>query len=123
VGEVDFMGLANRGREVVRGGGGEMAFLDLWMGLWLSLDGAEMAFLDLWKDRTVVHSAAATAAAHSVVVAPAHDTHLSLLFLAGQRIYTACRCDADISEMPRFERRPVRVGGATGQLWRPTTYR
>jgi hypothetical protein len=36
VGEVDGIILAHRGREVlVRGGGGEVAFLDLWMGLWL----------------------------------------------------------------------------------------
>jgi hypothetical protein len=33
VGEVDGVVLAHRGREVVRGGGGEMAFLDLWMGM------------------------------------------------------------------------------------------
>jgi hypothetical protein len=33
--EVDGMALADREREVVRGGGGEVVFLDLWVGLWL----------------------------------------------------------------------------------------
>jgi hypothetical protein len=63
---------------------------------------------------SAAHSVAATSAAHSAVVAPAQDTPPSLLFLAGSRIYTACRCDAGVSEIPRFERRPVRVRGATG---------
>jgi hypothetical protein len=34
-GEVDGVLVAHRGCEVVRGGGGEMIFLNLWMGLWL----------------------------------------------------------------------------------------
>jgi hypothetical protein len=46
-----------------------------------------------------------------------------LLFLAGQRIHTTGRCDADVSEIPRLKRRPVRVGGATGRPWGPTTRR
>jgi hypothetical protein len=46
-----------------------------------------------------------------------------LLFLAGQRIHTAGRCDADVSEIPRLKRRPVRVGGATGRPWGATTRR
>jgi hypothetical protein len=70
------------------------------------------------KERAVVHSAAATAAAHSAVVAPAHDTPspYSSSQVSG---YTP---QVDAVQMyprsPRFERRPVRVGGATGQLWR-----
>jgi hypothetical protein len=35
VGEGGGMLIAHRGREGVRGGGGEMVFLDLWVGLWL----------------------------------------------------------------------------------------
>ena len=46
-----------------------------------------------------------------------------LLFLAGQRIHTAGRCDADRFEMPCIKRRPGRVGGATGRPWGPTTRR
>jgi hypothetical protein len=50
--------------------------------------------------------------------------HTRLLrFLAGQRIHTAGRCDADRLEMPRLKRRPVRVGDATGRPWGPTTPR
>jgi hypothetical protein len=59
----------------------------------------------------------------AAAVAPAHHTPAYPLFLAGQRIYDGGGCDAGISEIPRFKRRQVRVGGATGQCWRPATHR
>jgi len=75
------------------------------------------------RERAVVHSAAATAPALAAAVTPTHRTPSCPSLLAGQRIYDGDGCDADISEIPRFKRRPVRVGGATGQCWRPTTHR
>jgi hypothetical protein len=71
----------------------------------------------------VVHSAAATTSALAAAVAPAHHTQSYTSPLAGQRMYDGGGCDADISEIPRFKRRLVRVGGATERPWGPTTRR
>ena len=46
-----------------------------------------------------------------------------LRFLAGQRICTEGRCNAGTTEIPRLERRPVRVEGATGRPWGATAHR
>ena len=75
-------------------------------------------------ERAAVHSAAATWGRALDKGQHEHITHPPTpLFLAGQRIYDGSGCEADISEIPRFKRRPVRVGGATGQCWRPATHR
>jgi hypothetical protein len=100
-----------------------MMFLGLWM-----LDGAAVVGVGGRREgateRAVMHSAAATTApAITALIALAHDTLSHPPLLAGQRIYTGDRCDADRSKMPCLERRPVRVGCATGQLWGPTTRR
>ena len=75
------------------------------------------------RERAVVHSAAATAPALAAAVAPAHRTPSCPSLLAGQRMYDGGGCDADISEIPRFKRRPVRVGGATGRPWGAIAHR
>ena len=69
------------------------------------------------------HSAAATAPAIAALIAPTHDTLSPSTFFGGQRIYTGARCDVDMFEIPRLKRRPVRLGGATGKLWDPSTRR
>ena len=71
----------------------------------------------------MVHSAAATAPAIAALIAPTHDTLPPSAFFGGQRIYTGARCDADMFEIPGLKRRPVRIGGATGKLWDPSTRR
>jgi hypothetical protein len=73
--------------------------------------------------RTAVIYCTCIASALAAAVAPAHHTPSHPLFLAGQRMYDGGGCDADISEIPRFKRRSVRVGGATGHCWRPATHR
>ena len=53
-----------------------------------------------------------------------HSRHTpSICFFAGQRICTPGGCDADMFEIPGLKRRPVRIGGATGKLWGPSTRR
>jgi hypothetical protein len=56
------------------------------------------------------------------------STSHTLLPFAPRSQVSGCMSAVDvmriyISEIPRFKRRPVRVGGATGQCWRPATHR
>jgi hypothetical protein len=120
VGVGDSMVLAHRGHEVARGGGGEMAFLDLWMGLrcWESVGVERERRRGRWCTRQQPQRPR-TRRLNSTNTPRSRP----LRFLTGQRIHTTGRCDADRSEIPRLKRRPGRVGGATGQPWGPTARR
>ena len=105
---------------MVRGGGGEMACLDLWMGLWRceSVGGERERRRRRWRtrqqpDRTRTRRLNSTNTPHT----------RPLLFIAGQRIHIVSQCDGGTTEIPRFKRRSVRVEGATGQLRGPAARR